>query len=293
MKEKTQALLKIVLIICLLIGTLIFKFIPEYKNSQGSSDTYIKTNTYDGIIELKIDSGTNLILITSNSNLTNILFLDNKSLCLYNKDIENTSLASATEKIIALLVENNYLTPNSVITLTKYTNSSYQTFKNYLTKSLSEISFPCNIVEQESTLKEKAQVLNTTSSSDETSTLKEIELYSKDLIRRYKNYALNEPASEKESFTKENAQKYAQTVYEKLTSYAKKNNITSQEIFSSSMPIDLIPANNTGTIYPSPSSWYYIKDSKVYAYINIVEGSQNYDFCFQGAIDEYKEGPCQ
>ena len=63
MKEKNKTIIKIILVIILLIGTLVFKSIPEYKETQGSSDSYIDIESYTDIIEIKINNKPNFALV--------------------------------------------------------------------------------------------------------------------------------------------------------------------------------------------------------------------------------------
>ena len=82
----------------------------------------------------------------------------------------------------------------------------------------------------------------------------------------------------------------ADHVYKKLSTYAK--TVANQEKNSPNLLITDIPANAELTLYPTEESWYYIKEHKVYAYINLKLTSKSYDFCYNGSIENTKEGKC-
>ena len=82
----------------------------------------------------------------------------------------------------------------------------------------------------------------------------------------------------------------ADHVYQKLSTYAKE--VSNQEKNSPNLLITDIPANAELTLYPTEESWYYIKEHKVYAYINFKLTSKSYDFCYNGSIENIKEGKC-
>ena len=58
------------------------------------------------------------------------------------------------------------------------------------------------------------------------------------------------------------------------------------------MPIQYIPGDSENKVYPTTSSWYYIENYKVYAEITIASQNNNYTFCYQGSIEDKKEGLC-
>ena len=160
-------------------------------------------------------------------------------------------------------------------------NSSYNDVKQILAKNLT-------LQEKESTYQLLAVEYNIKSYQDNTEQLQAIEAYSKELTRKYKNDKILKETLKKQ--TKEELQKAANNVYSKLEKYAK--NVENQEIYSTSLIITDIPANQDLTLYPSVDSWYYIKNHQVYAYINFKTTSNNYDFCYNGSIYNMKEGKC-
>lgn len=288
MKEKITTIIKICIIIIIMIGALFFKFIPEYKATQGSSDTYIDTKLYEDIIEFKVNNQTNFAIVTGKNRLLNILFFDKTSTCLYNQDIENQKIEEGITQILKLLIENDYIKENSTLTLIKYKGQDYEKVKNVLTNQFTTLAIQVNIIEQTMTIEDKTKELNITESNQP---IRQLELYSKKIIRRVKNGNSSITITPEEP-TEELSREYTDTIYKKIEIYARNNNITNQEIINPSLLITSIPANKEATIYANENSWYYIEDSKVYAYISITIANENYSYCYQASIDEYKKGQC-
>ncbi len=296
MTNKIERTLKILAILIAIVLLLIFKFIPEYRNSLGSSDGYIATDKYVDLVGIKINNKIDFILVTTTSKITNILFLDNDSLVLYNQNIENKTFKEGTKAIIELLTEHKYLVAGDTIELTNYNNKTYEQVKKNVLYEIENHNIKIELIEKKISLKEKAQSLNITTNSEDKKILKNLELYSKDLVRHYKNdvsSSLTQQQDQSEiNFDETRAHECIDNVYKKIEVYARKNNIINQDISTPSVDITLIPANSSGTIFPDNTSWYYIKDSKVYAYISITYENQNYSYCYQSSIDEYKKGQC-
>lgn len=292
MKEKYKNILQIVIVFILIICALIFNVIPEYKASQGSSDKYIDTENYTDIVEVKVNNKPNFALIITDNQISNILFFDQESLCLYNQNIEGLSIKDGTKKIIELLITNDYLKQDYFLILTKYKNKSYEETKQYLLTALHDLSVTVNVQEESSSIEQKAKENNITY-KDEISSLKEIELVSKDIVRQHNNdVSYQSTINKPENITQDNSREYTDTVYKKIESYMRSNNITNQTIDNQTLEITKIPANSRGNVFPDSTSWYYIEDSKVYAYISITINNNNYSYCYQASIDVYKKGQC-
>lgn len=292
MKEKCKNILQIVIVFILIICALIFNVIPEYKASQGSSDKYIDTENYTDIVEVKVNNKPNFALIITDNQISNILFFDKESLCLYNQNIEGLSIKDGTKKIIELLITNDYLKQDYFLILTKYKNKSYEETKQYLLTALQDLSVTVNVQEESSSIEQKAKENNITY-KDEISSLKEIELLSKDIVRQHNNdVSYQSTINKPENITQDNSREYTDTVYKKIESYMRSNNITNQTIDNQTLEITKIPANSRGNVFPDSTSWYYIEDSKVYAYISITINNNNYSYCYQASIDVYKKGQC-
>lgn len=291
MKEKHKTILQVILVFILIVCALIFKVIPEYQDAKGSSDSYIDTEKYTDIVEVKINNKPNFALVITNKTISNILFFDQESLCLYNQDIEGLSIKDGTKQIIELLIENDYLKQNYFFIITSYKGTSYETVRNNFVSVLRDLSVNVTLQEENSSIKQKAKYLDITE-EDETKALKEIELISKDYVRHYNNNVSSTTAPKKENITDVTSRDYTDNVYKKIESYVRQNNIINQDVTTPSLEITKIPANSSGTIFPDETSWYYIKDGAVYAYISITTGNKNYSYCYQASIDVYKKGQC-
>lgn len=292
MQEKYKNILQIILVIILIIGVLVFKTIPEYNKSKGSSDAYIDIDTYTDIIELKINEKPNFAIVTTTSKITNILFFDRESLCLYNQSIEGLSIKKGIEEIIDILIANGYLRTNDILIITKYKGKSYNQVANILQSVLIKKQLVLNIQEQQTSIEQKQLSLNL-KETDEVKQIKAIELYSKDIVRYYKNnLSVITPPIKEEIITEENARDYTDMVYKKIETYVRKNNIQNEYLGSTTLELTQIPVLSNGRIYPDNTSYYYVVAGKVYAYISINYQNKNYSYCYQASIDVFKEGQC-
>lgn len=291
MNEKIYKVFKILIIIVLMVAALIIKIIPEYKETKGSSDTYINIETIENLVEININDQFDIILIVSEKKISNILFLDETSLCLYNENIEGNTLKNGINKILNILIDNNILVENTPVTIVKYKEEYYEEIKNYITEALNNYQLNIIYTENSNTIETKAKSLSLSGTNEE-EYIESLELYSKEIIRYKKNNVSAQVSDENtlSEINDETAKMYADSIYEKITKYKNDNQITNQEISSSNLPIYLIPADATGIIYPTLESWYYIEEGKVYAYI-VIEKEQ-YHFCYQGEINKVKEGEC-
>lgn len=293
MNEKIKNIIQIIIVFVLIIGSIIFKFIPEYKNNFGSSDKYIDTTGYEDIVEIKINENLNFALIISKDKITNILFFDKNSLCLYNQDIENSKIEESINRIINILKNNDYINNTSTITIMKYQGKYYEQVLTSIKKELNILNIIPIYVEKTTTLQDKGKTLSITE-KDDVSILKELEFLSKNIIRN-KKYDVSEENNYNDYYeilTETTSKEYTDVVYKKIENYVKKQNVINQDINNNSLQIDLIPANEKGTIYPDTTSWYYVENNQVYAYISITQNKSIYSYCYQGTIDNYKKGQC-
>lgn len=293
MNEKIKNIIQIIIVFVLIIGSIIFKFIPEYKNNFGSSDKYIDTTGYEDIVEIKINENLNFALIISKDKITNILFFDKNSLCLYNQDIENSKIEESINRIINILKNNDYINNTSTITIMKYQGKYYEQVLTSIKKELNILNIIPIYVEKTTTLQDKGKTLSITE-KDDVSILKELEFLSKNIIRN-KKYDVSEENNYNDYYeilTETTSKEYTDVVYKKIENYVKQQNVINQDINNNSLQIDLIPANEKGTIYPDTTSWYYVENNQVYAYISITQNKSIYSYCYQGTIDNYKKGQC-
>ena len=192
MNEKR--ILLIVEIILIIGGLLFFTFkdaIPEYKSNYGSSDKFINTSNYKNLIEIEIDNKIDFgLIINDKYKISNIMFFDKNSICLYNQDIENKELDSSLDKIIILLIENNYLTTTSNINIIRYNNFYYNEFINKLTSSSSKYKLKPLVNEETKSLEDKAKDLELSGETD-SEILQNLDYYSKQIISNIKNNISN------------------------------------------------------------------------------------------------------
>ena len=234
--------------------------------------------------EFNIDNKINFsIIIDENNKIYHMLFFNKESACLANKNIENNTVEEVLKRIYSILYENNYLTNNSNIKIIRYDNKDEIIYdlvrdinKEYNINGIINIS--------DSTLENKINELKI--ESLEESYLKDLDLYSKEYIRLTKNIVLSKEESD-------NTKVYSDNVYNKITNYINMNNISNLGINDTTLVISMISADEEFTHYPSINSWYYVKDKKVYAYIEFIIDDNNVKgYCYEGSIDLVKEGVC-
>ena len=93
MKKYVTVIFEIILIIIMLIVITIKDVIPDVRSQYGSSDRILNPNKCVNMIEFKVDDNIDFaILIDKNSKIYHILFFENDSYVLYNRNIENNSL---------------------------------------------------------------------------------------------------------------------------------------------------------------------------------------------------------
>lgn len=293
-ENKLLLIIEIVLIIGGLLFFTIKEAVPEYKSNYGSSDKFISTNNYSNLIEISIDNKTNFgLVLNKEQRIYNIMFFDKTSICLYNQNIENKELSKSLDQIVTLLIENNYLKVNSNIIITKYNDKNYNEFIEKLANITTIYNLKLNINEKTSNLKDKAKELEIVGSNDE-EILQNLDYYSKQLVSNIKNNISKDNNDKEETvvLSKTNSRTLSDNVYKKIENYIIDNNISNLDKDNDKLLITLIPADTSNKYYPTSNSWYYIKDKKVYAYIELNEAGNYYRYCYKGSIDDIKEGAC-
>ena len=290
-EEKITVIISLLVIIIFMVWNTIANGIPELKKIIGSSDKLLNTEKYSGIIEVKLnDSTPNFILLTNKSNqIYHILFFDKESLCLYNQNIEGMKIQDAMDRIVRLLRNNEFLTTNTKLNLIMYKENDYNTIKTSLTKSLQKHKVETPILETKSTIQEKAELFNITN-NNESEILKELDEYSKEIIITKEN--IEKVYEDKDELTEQTSKKYANNIYIKLENYIEEQKIINQDRYNTTMPISLIPADQNALYYPTANSWYYVENSKLYAYIEFDFENNKYSYCYKGSIDLYQKGEC-
>lgn len=285
--NKILFIVEVVGIIIAIIVVLIVKVIPEYESSLGSSEKLFIYGNYKTSVEVKIESGSEFLLIINEKNQIYQIFFENEqSTILVNKNIETKSITDGITEIVQILIHNNEL-ENKKITIVNYgeeeiSNQIVTKFNEELMKN----NKTCSIETQTSTLQEKAQSLNIEATEQE-----QILWSLYEISYEYLNN-VETSTNEVSTLTKEQAISYMDNIYQKLQTYMINKNIANQSRDDLSMPIQYIPGDNNNEVYPTSSSWYYIENYKIYAEITLSEGLNNYTYCYNGSLEEKKEGMC-
>ena len=292
MSEKLQSRLTIIAVIVIIIIGIFLKGIPELKKTLGSSDKFITSKNYDDMVEFDINNNLNFAVVIQSKKINHILMFNEESVILYNQDIENNSISKSISMITNLLINSNNLTPTSQVTLTSYENKYYNEVKQSFINELKSNNYNnITILEKQTTIEKKVERLEIEYSKKD-DLISKLDIYSKNIISSAKTTENTYSTMESKSISKEQAKEYANNVYKKLENYVITNNIGEQDKNDTSLPINLIPASSDNTIYPNLDSWYYIKNKQVFAYIAIDTKDQTYGWCYNGGIDNYKEGEC-
>lgn len=292
MNEKIQSRLTIIVLIVIIIVGIFLKGIPELKESLGSSDKFITEKNYEDMVEFDINNNLNFAVVIKSNKINHIFMFNEQSVILYNQDIENNSIKKSISMITNLLINSNNLTQTSQVTLTSYENKNYDEVKQSFINELKSNNFnSITILEKQTTIEKKVERLEIEYSKKD-DLISKLDIYSKNIISSAKTTENTYSTTESKSISKEQAKEYANNVYKKLENYVITNNIGEQDKNDTSLPINLIPASSDNTIYPNLDSWYYIKNKQVFAYIAIDTKDQTYSWCYNGGIDNYKEGEC-
>lgn len=186
---KWVRVVEVLLIFIVLIVITSIKFIKEYKSSLGSSDSDISTD-YKTMTEFYISNGPNFIIVIDKSDkVSNIIFLNKASICLYNKNIEKNTIEKALPKIIEAINSdtNNYFNGINRITLFDYGDELvYNKVKEELNRNLVVYGIKTNISEDKTSLKEKTNSLGINKETDK-ELLSGLSFYSKNLVSISKN----------------------------------------------------------------------------------------------------------
>ena len=274
---KKQYLIEVAITMILLVGVVLFKFLPEYKQEYGSSDSLIYTDL-SRLVEIKIDGVDFGFAYNDKNKVRAIIFFNNNSTVLYNKNIENLSIDEALTKSLNILYNNKMIRENSIITIIKYQEDSID-YKSIVDNNLTnKINYSYD--EQLSslnTIKEKFNI----SEEDTSRIIYRLVLQSKEVARSAKN---NDKTSYKD---------YTDNVYRQLVKYKDTNNIYNEEKDNHTIDISLIPADEDLTMFPTPNSYFYINEGMIFAYIEIDIEGNIISYCYNGNINNYDEGVCQ
>lgn len=257
MNKKIVIILEVLFVI-IAFGYYILKImIPEYREMYGSSDKLFSYSKYNSMYEFLYEDGTNFsIIVDKNGMVYHMFFFDKKSLSLYNHKIEGMSIKEAVNSIFSILGDRGNL------------NIIY-----YEDNGISKYINNPNIIYTKSNVEDKCRLLGI-NVNDMDDMLSDMDFYSKEIIKYYKNNKDNE------------IREYCDSVYMIIEDYVRTNNITNLDINNTDLLIHMIPTDEG--LYPSTNSWYYVEDSKIYAYIEFNDDG----FCYKGSIDSVIEGMC-
>ena len=288
MEKKLIILVEIIFVIGAISYYTVKELIPDIKSKYGSSDKIVNPEKCTNIIEIKINDNIDyMYLLDKEEKIYHIIFLSPSSLVLYNKEIENNTYDVVNKKSIKQLIENNYLKTDSKISVTRYNNDSYIKYKDSLLGILSYYNINTNIEEYESNYVDISKKLGIDAST-KSKMISELDYYSKELINKYSDSDLMNP-----ELNKQTSKKYSNNVYKKIEKYIESNNINDMDKNDTKLVIMTIPADEKANYYPNANSWYYIKEKKLYAYIEFGESNNKYGYCYKGSIDSIYEGECE
>lgn len=289
MKKK---IIIVVLEILLLLGLGIFytikEVIPDLKRQYGSSDKVVNAKRYENMIEIIVDDNIDFsILLDKDEKIYHMFFLNKGSIILYNENIENNRLEDGVERIIKLLVENNSLNNNSKISVVSYGNKYYSNFINSFKNSLNRYSIDIEISEEKSTLIDLVYKLNIEGNGNMETVLFNLDYYSKEV-----KLSASSVNNDKTILNKTSSFTYSKSVYEKILKYINDNSINNLDKNNTLLVINMIPGDGKSSYYPTNNSWYYVKNKKIYAYIEFSEKGRKYGYCYKGSVDDVSEGEC-
>lgn len=287
MEKKLIIIAEIVFVVIAVGYYTVKELIPDFKKQFGSSDRIVNPEKCTNIIEIKINDDVDYIYLLDNEEkIYHIIFLSPSSLVLYNKNIENNNYDIVNKKSIEQFIKNNYLKTDSKISVTRYNNDNYIKYKDSLLSILKYYNINTNIIENESDFVEMSKKIGVEPSS-KSKMISELDYYSKELINNNSNNNLKNIVLDKE-----NSKKFSNNVYKKIEKYIQSNDIENMDMKDTRLIISSIPADDNAKYYPSINSWYYVKNRRIYAYIEFEENNK-YSYCYKGSIDSVYEGECE
>ena len=159
MEKKIVIVFEVLVIVVAVFYYYIKIFIPEYREKVGSSDSLIKAESYNNMVEISIDNNIDFSLVwDENGKIYHMFFFSKSASCLYSKGIEGNSFEEAISLTIQLLVENDYLKTNSSVKIIRYGNDGYKSFVQIFNSKLNTLGV-FNVEEYENTLQGKSKQL--------------------------------------------------------------------------------------------------------------------------------------
>ena len=287
--NKIQFIIEIIILIGLIIYFIINVSIPKYKSTHGSSESLLNTSKYKSLVEFKIGETNFGLFLDNEGKVYHLLFLEKNSLCLYNQYIENNDLDVAYNIIIRRLILDNYLKTDTNITIIKYNDFNYDKVKSTFNEYLNKYHLNIVVNEETNTIINKAKSLSEETINTKEDALNELDSYSRFIIDN--NEIVRE--EEKEILDEKIAKTYINNIYKDIEKYMNLNDIKNQSKEETTLDITKVSGDEKGIYYPTLNSYFYIKNSKVYAFIEIKDKENIYSYCYNGSIDEYEKGECK
>ncbi len=285
---KFKILIVVVCIILFFAGVLVYVYVERDNlfSSIGSSNVKLDVEHYKGIVEYK--GNVNFMFVINNSNVvSNIIFLDKKGVnILSDKNIEGKSIEGAVYSIIEILNNKNLLNKN-IILVSYQDNDSVNLINNYINKNLVIFGSSSKVSYEEGKLSSRVLDFGLNSKSSDIDNVKELYKYSKGLLLDDAYNNMNDTSSSSDALV------LAKDIYNQLVDYSKgymdgyRVKVENQEKNDpNGLLITDLKSSNGKSV--DSNSWYSITNSFVVAFISV----DNHEFCFNGSVDNYKEGSC-
>ena len=285
--NKRMFLLEVIIIIAA-IGIYSYKvLLPEIRERFGSSDKLLNTSRYENLYYVHVDEVDFALVLDKNLVVYHLFFFNRNSVCLYNQNIENHDLEGALSSLVPILIENNLLKVNSIISVSYLDDFGLDHFKSSFSKVLGRYQIPDSVLYLHQTFDEIGLPFGI-SGDNVSNFLENMDYFSKEMARTYKENDFHLL-----SLDYDKAKDFSNRVYRKLEEYILKNEISNLERNSSLIDISKIPADDSLRYYPSSRSWFLVQEGEVYAFIEFVEDEKVYSFCYSGSIDFRRDGECE
>ena len=273
----------VVLVVIIAVAlVVVFKSWPEYQATLGSSEKWFSEKNYKTGIEIKIDMGPEFFMVINEEKQLSYIFIENENaVSLVNKDIEGKQLKKAIPEIFQILLTNKQLENNKITIINYGDRNIYEDTLTLIKDTLTKNSKTNQIIEQTSTLEQKATEENLVE-KEQSQVLWILYLRSREFMDQAEEEKepTTENKTETQKITKDMASTYANSIYQKIVTYMINSNIKNQSRDNGNLPIQYIPGDSENKVYPTTSSWYYIENYKVYAEITIASQNNNYTFCY-------------
>lgn len=281
MKKRTKVIIIICISIILIIG-LVISFSFLFKNIALELGDHVELDTKNYLTAIEVNGNAEFILLVNkNDQISNIIYLNGKSVeGLYHKKIEGKKIEKAVPKIVENLKNAKVFNDDKNVILIDYGNRGiFSKVEKEFNKQFVIYGINKEITTDLNTLQNKLTQLNLEFKNNQEKDLKSLYYYSLDIISKSRE----DKESNANQEEKENIDQYALNIYNKLLTYSSSiSNQTKDDLNG----IDITTINATGDYenerYVTKKSWYYIKDYKVYAYLNFSIHDKNYDYCFLG-----------